>query len=100
MPRRPTISSGHPEGELALAEAVVYLASAPKSNRVYSAFTAVTKEVERSPHEPVPLQIRNAVTPLMKEIGYGKDYQYAHDNAFSTTGHGNASRTGSGPEVL
>ncbi len=76
---------GTPEGELALAEAVIYMASAPKSNRVYSAFTAVTKEIERSPHEPVPLHIRNAVTPLMKEIGYGKDYQYAHDSALSTT---------------
>ncbi len=76
---------GTPEGELALAEAVIYMASAPKSNRVYSAFTAVTREVERSPHEPVPLQIRNAVTPLMKEIGYGRDYQYAHDSALSTT---------------
>jgi putative ATPase len=76
---------GTPEGELALAEAVVYLATAPKSNRVYTAFTAVTREVERSPHEPVPLQIRNAVTSLMKDIGYGKDYQYAHDNALSTT---------------
>jgi len=76
---------GTPEGELALAEAVVYLASAPKSNRVYAAFQAVTKDVEVSPHEPVPLHIRNAVTPLMKEIGYGKDYQYAHDSASSTT---------------
>lgn len=76
---------GTPEGELALAEAVVYLASAPKSNRVYAALQAVTKDVEMSPHEPVPLHIRNAVTPLMKEIGYGKDYQYAHDSASSTT---------------
>jgi len=76
---------GTPEGELALAEAVVYLAAAPKSNRVYAAFGAVMKEVERSPHEPVPLHIRNPVTPLMKEIGYGKDYQYAHDHAASTT---------------
>ena len=76
---------GTPEGELALAEAVVYLASAPKSNRVYAAFQAVTKDVEMSPHEPVPLHIRNAVTPLMKELGYGKDYQYAHDSASSTT---------------
>lgn len=76
---------GSPEGELALAEAVVYLASAPKSNRIYTAYGAVTKEIERSPHEPVPLHIRNAVTPLMKEIGYGQDYQYAHDHALSTT---------------
>jgi putative ATPase len=76
---------GSPEGELAIAEAVVYLASAPKSNRVYSAFGAAMKDVERSPHEPVPLSIRNPVTPLMKELGYGKDYQYAHDYAASTT---------------
>lgn len=76
---------GSPEGELALAEAVVYLASAPKSNRVYAAYGAVQNDVERSPHEPVPLHIRNAVTSLMKEIGYGKDYQYAHDRALSTT---------------
>lgn len=76
---------GSPEGELALAEAVVYLASAPKSNRVYAAYGAVQKDIERSPHEPVPLHIRNAVTSLMKEIGYGKDYQYAHDRALSTT---------------
>jgi putative ATPase len=76
---------GSPEGELALAEAVVYLAAAPKSNRIYAAYGAVQKEVERSPHEPVPLNIRNAVTALMKEIGYGKDYQYAHDSAIATT---------------
>lgn len=76
---------GSPEGELALAEAVVYLASAPKSNRIYAAFGAVQKDVERSPHEPVPLHVRNAVTSLMKEVGYGKDYQYAHDHALSTT---------------
>jgi putative ATPase len=76
---------GSPEGELALAEAVVYLASAPKSNRIYTAFGAAMKDVEKSPHEPVPLHIRNAVTPLMKEIGYGKDYQYAHDSVLATT---------------
>jgi putative ATPase len=76
---------GSPEGELALAEAVVYLAAAPKSNRIYAAYGAVQRDVERSPHEPVPLQIRNAVTALMKEIGYGKEYQYAHDSALETT---------------
>ncbi|MGB9764001.1 MAG: replication-associated recombination protein A [Candidatus Saccharicenans sp.] len=76
---------GSPEGELALAEAVVYLASAPKSNRIYVAFGQVMKEVEESPYEPVPLHIRNPVTPLMKEIGYGQDYQYAHDHPLSTT---------------
>jgi putative ATPase len=76
---------GSPEGELALAEAVVYLAAAPKSNRIYAAYGSVQTEVERSPHEPVPLNIRNAVTSLMKEIGYGKNYQYAHDSAVETT---------------
>lgn len=76
---------GSPEGELALAEAVVYLASAPKSNRIYVAFGQAMKEVEESPYEPVPLHIRNPVTPLMKEIGYGQAYQYAHDHPLSTT---------------
>jgi len=76
---------GSPEGELALAEAVIYLGSAPKSNRAYIAFDKAMKEVEKSPQEPVPLQIRNPVTGLMKEIGYGKDYAYAHDFAFGTS---------------
>ncbi|MCX6561679.1 MAG: replication-associated recombination protein A [Candidatus Aminicenantes bacterium] len=76
---------GTPEGELALAEAVVYLGTAPKSNRVYTALTAVRKDIEEHPHEPVPLSIRNPVTGLMKEIGYGQDYRYAHDEALGTT---------------
>jgi putative ATPase len=76
---------GSPEGELALAEAVIYMASAPKSNRAYAAFGKAMKDVETSPHEPVPLQIRNPVTQLMKEAGYGEEYAYAHDFAFSTT---------------
>jgi putative ATPase len=76
---------GSPEGELALAEAVIYLASAPKSNRAYTAFSSAMNDVEASPYEPVPLSIRNPVTRLMKDIGYGKDYAYAHDFAFSTT---------------
>ncbi|MDP2915605.1 MAG: replication-associated recombination protein A [Candidatus Aminicenantes bacterium] len=76
---------GTPEGELALAEAVIYLGSAPKSNRAYAAFTKAMKDVEMSPYEPVPLQIRNAVTGLMKEIGYGQGYAYAHDFEFGTT---------------
>jgi len=76
---------GTPEGELALAEAVIYLGSAPKSNRAYAAFQKAMKDVEMSPYEPVPLQIRNAVTRLMKDIGYGKDYAYAHDFEFGTT---------------
>ena len=76
---------GPPEGELALAEAVIYLAAAPKSNRAYTAFAKALKDVEVSPQEPVPMQIRNPVTGLMKEVGYGKDYAYAHDFEFSTT---------------
>jgi len=76
---------GSPEGELALAEAVIYLASAPKSNSSYVAFNAAMKDVENSPFEPVPLHLRNPVTSLMKETGYGEDYQYAHDFKHSTT---------------
>ncbi len=76
---------GSPEGELALAEAVIYLASAPKSNRAYVAFAKALKDVESSPYEPVPLQLRNPVTSLMKEVGYGKEYKYAHDYKEMTT---------------
>ena len=76
---------GSPEGELALAEAVIYLASAPKSNRAYVAFDKAMKDVEKSPFEPVPLHIRNPVTGLMKDVGYGKDYAYAHAFPYSTT---------------
>jgi putative ATPase len=72
---------GSPEGELALAQAVVYLALAPKSNAVYTAWGAVLSDIEAKPAEPVPLQIRNAPTRLMKELQYGKGYQYAHDVA-------------------
>ncbi len=70
---------GHPEGELALAQAVVYLALAPKSNAVYTAYGAVQADIEATAAEPVPLHLRNAPTKLMKELDYGKDYQYAHD---------------------
>lgn len=76
---------GSPEGELALAEAVIYLASAPKSNRAYAAFLKAMKDVEESPFEPVPFHLRNPVTGLMREMGYGKDYLYAHDFSFTTT---------------
>jgi putative ATPase len=69
---------GSPEGELALAEAAVYLATAPKSNRVYEAWGAALELARQTPAEPVPLHIRNAPTQLMKGLGYGKDYQYAH----------------------
>ncbi len=70
---------GHPEGELALAQAVIYLACAPKSNAVYEAYNKVVDDVKNTKDEPVPLHIRNAPTQLMKELGYGKGYKYAHD---------------------
>jgi putative ATPase len=70
---------GSPEGDLALAEAVVYLCLAPKSNSVYTAYGAVQDEVEHTRQEPVPLHLRNAPTRLMKELDYGKGYRYAHD---------------------
>src|SRR5215470_12800343 len=70
---------GSPEGDLALAQAVAYLALAPKSNALYTAYGAVLEDVEKTAAEPVPLHIRNAPTNLMKQVGYGKGYQYAHD---------------------
>jgi putative ATPase len=70
---------GSPEGDLALGQAVVYLALAPKSNALYTAYGAVLADIESKPAEPVPLYLRNAPTKLMKELDYGKDYQYAHD---------------------
>ena len=70
---------GMPEGNLALAEAVTYLATAPKSNSLYEAYSKVQQDVERSRNEPVPLHLRNPVTKLMHNSGYGKDYKYAHD---------------------
>jgi putative ATPase len=70
---------GSPEGDLALAEAVVYLALAPKSNAVYMAYAAVQQEIEHTRQEPVPLHLRNAPTRLMKELGYSEGYRYAHD---------------------
>lgn len=71
---------GSPEGDLALAEAAVYLATAPKSNRVYVAWGAALEAAREFPAEAVPLHIRNAPTALMKELGYGREYQYAHDS--------------------
>ncbi len=70
---------GLPEGNLALAEAVVYLATAPKSNSLYEAYSRAQKEVKQGPSESVPLHLRNPVTPLMKDMDYGKGYKYAHD---------------------
>ncbi len=70
---------GLPEGNLALAEAVVYLAVAPKSNSLYQAYSRVEEDIQHSRNEPVPLHLRNPATGLMLEMGYGKGYKYAHD---------------------
>ena len=70
---------GSPEGELALAEAVIYLAAAAKSNAVYEAYNAAQDFVSRDGTRPVPMHLRNAPTRLMKDLGYGKGYRYAHD---------------------
>jgi len=69
---------GMPEGNLALAEAVVYLATAPKSNSLYAAYSKVQQDVKQTRNEPVPLHLRNPVTPMMREQGYGEGYKYAH----------------------
>ena len=70
---------GSPEGELALAQAVLYMAAAPKSNAVYSAFNAAMADVRSLPTYDVPVHLRNAPTALMKDLDYGKDYRYAHN---------------------
>ena len=70
---------GLPEGELILAQAAVYLATAPKSNALYQAYGKIRETIVRTGSLPVPLHIRNAPTKLMQELGYGRDYQYAHD---------------------
>jgi putative ATPase len=70
---------GLPEGDLALAQAALYLATAPKSNAIYTAYQYVKKDIREIENMPVPLHIRNPVTSLMKDLGYGKDYKYPHD---------------------
>jgi putative ATPase len=70
---------GSPEGDLAIAEAVIYLATAPKSNRAYVAWQGALAAAREHPGEPVPLHIRNAPTKLMRDIGYGRGYRYDHD---------------------
>ena len=70
---------GLPEGNLALAQAVVYLATAPKSNSLYQAYSRVQQDIQHGRNEPVPLHLRNPVTELMRKTGYGKGYKYAHD---------------------
>ena len=71
---------GPPEGELALAQLAIYLATAPKSNRAYTAWGAARREAEEKGSQPVPMEIRNAPTRLMKDVGYGKGYDYPHDD--------------------
>jgi putative ATPase len=78
---------GLPEGRIPLAEAAVYLATAPKSNASYKAMLAAVEDVERHGPLPVPLHLRNAPTSLMKHLGYGRDYQYAHDQPGHVVGH-------------
>ncbi|MEJ2392993.1 MAG: replication-associated recombination protein A [Gammaproteobacteria bacterium] len=74
---------GHPEGELAIAQAVIYMACAPKSNAVYTAFNTAKQDVSNQGSPEVPLHLRNAPTRLMKELGYGKSYRYAHDEPYA-----------------
>ena len=101
---------GQPEGGLALAQAVIYLALAPKSNAVYTAYSAVLEDIQATAAEPVPLHLRNAPTRLMKELDYAKGYQYAHDVngrvadmeclPASLAGHSYYKPTGEGREKL
>jgi putative ATPase len=76
---------GMPEGLFPLSQATIYLARAPKSNSVLRAYTAAAADAEATAREPVPLHLRNAVTPLMKNIGYGKGYRYIHDDPQSVS---------------
>jgi putative ATPase len=77
---------GSPEGEVALAQVAIYLALAPKSVAVYRAYGAVQRTIEERPADPVPLALRNAPTRMMKELGYGRDYEYAPDAAEGVAG--------------
>jgi putative ATPase len=70
---------GSPEGALAIAQAVIYLAAAPKSNAVYNAFNRAKADIKNFPDYDVPLHLRNAPTPLMQSLDYGAEYRYAHD---------------------
>src|SRR5258708_22640917 len=72
---------GMPEGLFPLTQATIYLARAPKSNAVLRAYSAARSDATETAHEPVPLHLRNAATPLMKNLGYGKDYRYVHSDA-------------------
>ena len=100
-PRRtPCTSSACPEGNTALAQAAIYLATAPKSNAVYIAYGAAAEARPQDAAEPVPLHLRNAPTRLMKELGYGKGYEYAHDEPTRSRRHGLPAAGAQGPAVL
>jgi putative ATPase len=89
---------GLPEGFYPLAQATVYLATAPKSNAAGAAYLEAKADVEKSPNEPVPLHLRNAVTGLMKSLGYGEGYQYAHDRPDAVVDHGHRPESVEGRE--
>jgi putative ATPase len=91
---------GSPEGELALAECVVYLAIAPKSNAVYKAYNHVRKLIKSDGTRPVPMHLRNAPTQLMKDLDYGKAYRYAHDEPDAFAAGENYWPDGMKPPVL
>ena len=89
-----------PEGNTALAQAAIYLATAPKSNAVYRAYLDAAAAAPQEVAEPVPLHLRNAPTRLMKDLDYGKGYRYAHDEAGRHRGHGLPAAGAPGPAVL
>ena len=91
---------GPPEGYLPLAEMTIYLATAPKSNSAKVALGAALEAARETPAAPVPLHIRNAPTPLMKELGYHAGYQYAHDSPGGVSPAGVPARRAAGPDVL
>ena len=91
---------GMPEGNTALAQAVLYLATAPKSNAVYMAYNGAAEAAKNDVAAPVPLHMRNAPTKLMKQLDYGKGYQYAHDEPDAVSRHGLPAGQPEGPRVL
>jgi putative ATPase len=91
---------GSPEGELAIAQCVIYLAIAPKSNASYTAYKAARSLLKSEPTRPVPMHLRNAPTALMKELGHGKDYRYAHDEPDAVAGGENYWPDGLTPQAF
>jgi len=91
---------GSPEGELTLAQCVIYLAMAPKSNAAYKAYKAVRAWVKQDTTRPVPLHLRNAPTKLMKNLGFGQDYRYAHDEPDAVAAGENYFPDGMAPQAF